>query len=368
MRVALDVGPLKPEPAGVGIYVRSLASALAGRLPAEDLVLIGRRPDASGLPDRRSLSRSPGAPYSLWALTSASRAARRAGTDVTHFTDGLVPLVRTGRTVLTVHDLSIVERWRDHRLVRLARVPFVLIAPRLADSVICDSQATADAVMRLTGTSARRIHVVPLAARPGFVPASNEAVAAVTARFGLERDRYILVPGTKEPRKNGARVIEAFSQLVASKAIDDDIVLAFAGGAGWRNARFDEALQASAAKRQIRSLGYVTDGDLGALMTGALAVSFVSLYEGFGLPVLEALACGAIIVTSDRSSLPEVAGDAAFLTDPTSTSSIADGLRLAIGLDAASRSARSSDGIAHAATFSWARTADETLAVYEQST
>jgi glycosyltransferase involved in cell wall biosynthesis len=361
MRVALDVGPVKAQPAGVGIYTRSLAVAMADLLDDGNLAFIGKRPDAAGLPEHvRTRTRAAKLPYPAWAELLGGVDARRAGGDVAHFTDGLVPVVRSGPTVVTVHDLSIVRHWRSHELHRLPRVPLVLAAPHLATRVIADSRATADELIRLAHVSARKIDVVMLAPRSGSEPATPEAISAALEGHNLVRHRYVLAPGTIEPRKNHYRLIRAFEDLIRRGEIDDDISLVVAGGQGWGSAPVVAAIDESPHASRIRRLGYVPDDDMAALMTGAGLVAYVSTYEGFGLPILEAMACGAPVVTSAVSSMPEAAGHAALLVDPYAIESIARGI--VDGL--ADREHLAGASIVHARMFSWARTAGETRDVY----
>ena len=362
MTIALDVGPLRTNPAGVGVYVRSLAQGLA-EIGRDDIVYIGLRADAEGLPAGvPSIERSARAPYPLWVELLASRAVSRSGADIAHFTDGLVPLLRRRPTVVTVLDLSLVREWRSHRVVRYPRIPLVLAAPRLATRVIAISQATADEVMRLTKTPASKIDVIPLAPRASARPMPDEAVAEVLGRMGLARGGYLLVPGTIEPRKNHVRVIAAFESLVARRAIPLDMQLVLAGGAGWRSDRALAAIAASPARERIKLLGYVAEDDLASLMTGAAAVVYASTYEGFGLPVLEAMACGAVVVTSNVSSMPEVAGGEGVLVDPFTASSIAAGILGALAAVTGSRER----ALARASRARWSTVAEQTAATYDR--
>jgi glycosyltransferase involved in cell wall biosynthesis len=361
MRVALDVGPVKAQPAGVGIYARSLAVAMADLLPEGELAFIGKRSDAAGLPQHiRTRTRAGKLPYPAWAELLAGVDARRVGAEVAHFTDGLVPVARAGPSVVTVHDLSIVRHWRSHQLHRLPRIPLVLAAPHLATRVIADSRATADELIRLAHVSARKIDVVMLGPRSGAAPATPEAIATAMDAYRLVRHRYVLAPGTLEPRKNHLRLIHAFEDLVRRSEIDADISLVVAGGQGWGSAPVVAAIDESPCASRIRRLGYVPDEDLAALMTGAGLVAYVSTYEGFGLPILEAMACGAPVVTSAVSSMPEAAGDAALLVDPYRIESIARGL---VG-GLAGREHLAEASVTHARMFSWAKTAFETLGIY----
>lgn len=365
MRVAFDVGPLRPEGAGVAMYVGSLATALAGVMPRDELAYIGHRPDAPAMAAGfRTLDRSARLPYPAWVETLAARDAKRAGADVVHYTDGLVPPIRHGRTIVTVLDLSIVRHWRAHRARRYPRIPLVLAAPHLADLVIVPSRATADEVMRLARVPAAKIEVIPLAARPGLAPAGDAEIERVLPGLGLRRRRYIVALGTIEPRKNHLALVRAFERLRADGHIDDDIELVIAGKPGWGHEPVLRAIAGSPATSRIRVLGYVPDRDLPALLTGAAVAAYVSLYEGFGLPVLEAMACGVPVVTSACSSMPEVAGDEAFLVGPDDPADIARGLGDAIGLPADARAAMGYRLIRQARRLDWATTARATAALY----
>lgn len=359
MRVAFDVGPVKSQPAGVGLYATALSTALSAVLPNESLVLIGRRPDAANLPAGvESRGRAAGVPYPAWIELSSARDAKRAGADITHYSDGLAPLVRHGRTVLAVHDLSAFRLWRSHPVRRWARIPLVLGSPHLADLVLVPSKATADEVIRWTRLPARRIEVVPYAPQADARQATSEEVAGVTARLGLAPHRYILALGTIEPRKNHVRVIAAFEDLVRRRALDDDVRLVIAGRAGWRSEPVEAAIEASAVRSRIDRLGYVPGEALAALVTGAGAAIYVSTYEGFGLPVVEAMACGAPIVTSNVSSMPEVAGDASFLVNPFDVNDIARALADVFAASAAERREIGERSRAHASRFTWSAAAE----------
>jgi glycosyltransferase involved in cell wall biosynthesis len=363
VKVAFDVGPLKARPAGVGVYVRSLANALHARADV-DLRLVGRRPDATGLPAASS-HRSARVPYSIWNQVVAPLDVRRQHPDLVHFTDGLVPLVRMCPTVVTVLDLSLVRLWRTHRVVRYPRIPLILAAPRLADRIIVPSRATADDVMRLTGAAAGKIDIIPLAAR-SIQPANARRDTDILASVGLRPGRFILIPGTVEPRKNGLRVIEAFEHL-AKRPDMSDTMLVLAGALGWGSHSIVARATDSVVNDRIRILGYVDDAVMSTLAGAAAFVAYVSLGEGFGLPVLEALTTGAIIVTSDRSSLPEVAGEAAILVDPSQVNAIAAGFAAAVDMSPDDRAKMSSAAIRRAAMFSWDLTAQLSVETYRRA-
>jgi glycosyltransferase involved in cell wall biosynthesis len=369
MRVAFDVGSVRARPTGVGVFGASAATALAAELEPHELALIGRRRDAEGLPTGVVVRGRPTwLPYVPWVELQSALDARRVGADLVHYTDGVVPVVRSGRTVLSVHDLSVVAEWRSHPVRRYARIGFVLASPALADLIVAPSRATADELVRLTRTPASKIELVPYAPQQSIRPATESEVAEVTRRHGLTAGSYVLGLGTLEPRKNHLRLVEAFSRLALSGRLPRDATLVLAGGLGWRHESILAAIESSPVRPRINRLGYVPASDLPALLTGAGAVAYPSTYEGLGLPVLEALACGAPTVTSNVSSLPEVGGSAAILVDPFSVDAIADGIVEAWRAGVTDRARVAAAGRAHAGTFTWQRVARELVDIYRKLT
>lgn len=266
--------------------------------------------------------------------------------------------------VMTIHDLA---AWRLPQLVsRRSRffASFVLtrLLPRV-DRIIADSHSTArDLGERVPGVAAR-IRVVHLGVDPRFAPASAQAIEACRRQLGLP-SQYLLYLGQLKPEKNLSRLLEAYSILYGRYADTPPLVLA---GIPYRGA---ETILRQARKlhleQQVLFLGFVLDETLPALLTGAQVFVYPSLYEGFGLPVLEAMACGTPVVTSNCSSLPEVAGETAVLVDPASSEAIADGILCL--LDNASRRRRLAEqGLLRARTFRWADTARQTLQVYREA-
>lgn len=363
MTVAFDVGPLGPRPAGVGVYASSLATALAAMDSPIGFAVIGRRPDAVlDLEDTRVATRKAG-PYLAWVQTQAMADAKRVNAQLTHFSDGVVPLRRRLPVILAVHDMSVVTMPRAHPRRRWARLPLVMLSPRLARRVIVPSIATADEVMRVCGVSSRRIVVSPYASHRQLGPASPDEIDRVTRRHALAPGSFVLAVGTVEPRKNHLRLIKAFEVAVKMHAIPDSVELAIAGNLGWKFSDVLGAIEESPVRDRIRVLGFVDDEDLAGLMSGAMCVAYVSIYEGFGLPIVEALACGASTLISNVSSMPEVGGDAALYVDPFDIQSIAAGLGRAfeIGQDPGPTMERS---LKQAAKFSWRRAASEVMDTY----
>ncbi len=257
--------------------------------------------------------------------------------------------------VVTIHDLSVIRLPGSHPISRLAIVPFVVRAARTARLVFVPSRATADEVRRLLHVPVERIVVVPHAARAST---STDADPEALSALGVEPDGYVLSLGTIEPRKNHVRLLAAFERVAASHR---DLRLVIVGAPGWRGGAFERALARSPVRDRVVLAGRQTDGAVAALLSSCAVMAYPSLHEGFGLPVLEAMAAGAPVVTSARSSLPEVAGGAAVLVDPTDVDSIADGI-----LDAMDRRDELiAAGRARASTRTWLDVGRETLAAYE---
>jgi glycosyltransferase involved in cell wall biosynthesis len=327
--VGIDVSALRQTQAGTARYIRGLL----GGLEQTDVDL---HPFSFGGPGRlTALARDAG-----WYPVALPLAARREGVAVLHCPTFRGPLRASVPLVVTVHDLAVLRhpdafnRWT--RAYSRTVVPLVV---RAARRIISGSRFTASELHSLLAVSTERIVVIPYGTGPPFEPAG-----------AAEDGDYVLCVGTLEPRKNLPRLVEAFA-----RAKLDGCELRIVGSAGWGNIQL--------AGERVRWLGRVPDDELARLYRGARCVAYVSLYEGFGLPVLEALACSAPVVAADIPPLREVAGDAAVYVDPLDPDTIAAGLREAV---------RRRDGLAKAGPerarmFSWKRAAEETVAVYRDA-
>jgi glycosyltransferase involved in cell wall biosynthesis len=267
--------------------------------------------------------------------------------------------------VVTVHDLTCLlfpefHPWDRRMLFHLS----VRRATRLADAIIVPSAATGRDLAARFPPAAAKIRVVPHAADERFVPLPPEDCLPVLARHGLPHGDYLLFVGNVEPRKNLVALIEAYGRM--RKIIPRAPRLAIAGGAGWKNQAIHDAARTSPSTADIRFLGHVPDADLPLLVNGAVAFVYPSLYEGFGLPPLEAMACGTPVITSNRSSLPEVVGDAALVVDPYDRGALADAMARVVS-DATLRDDLRARGLARAQRYSWDETARRTIAVYEEA-
>jgi glycosyltransferase involved in cell wall biosynthesis len=288
--------------------------------------------------------------------------------DIFHGTDNLLPYLRSCRTVFTLHDL--IFRLYPATHTRLNRWFLTLMMPfflRRADHVIADSAASAQDAMRLYNLDPQRTTVIHAGVNPSFRPVTDgQAHERVRAQYGLPQ-RFVLSVGTIEPRKNLSTLLRAFAMLPTATATDHDTKLVIVGKKGWLYQQTLDLVDALDLTGRVHFTGFVTDDDLPVVYSMSDLFVYPSLYEGFGLPVLEAMACGAPVITSNVSSLPEVAGEDAILVDPLDV----DGLKAALLhllQNEALRLSLRERGIVRAARFTWQHTAQKTLDLYSQLT
>jgi len=300
----------------------------------------------------------------LWTHLRLSLEMLSAPPDVLFVPAHVLPLVHPRRSVVTVHDLGYRHEPQAHRpLDRLYLDISTRYNARAASHVIADSAATKRDLAQLYGTDPQRIAVVPLGVDELFQPVTDPArLAAVCAKYGLPGD-YLLYVGTLQPRKNLVRLVEAWAQICnLQSAICNKLVLA--GKRGWLYEEIFATVRKLGLEGRVLFPGYVPEEDLPALLSGATAFVLPSLYEGFGLPVLEAMACGTPVIAANVSSLPEVVGDAGLLVDPLDSDALAATMQRLVQ-DAALGEDLRQRGLARARLFSWPRSAQETLAVLE---
>lgn len=370
MRVSIDVSPAVNGKAGLGRYAASLTAALVAQHPTEvhlfaNVTPGGRWPAALAALPRTSVR----AGYKFWRLAVLMGHLSGMAWDrllphpaVFHATEHLLIPLRSARTVLTVHDLIYRLFPQHHKRLNYWYLNLaMLLYVRRADHIIAVSEATKRDLMRLYGTPEHKVTVIYEAPAPCFASPSPAQVAEVRSRYGLP-ERYLLTVGTIEPRKNLARLVEA---LAALRRDDPALRLVIVGARGWLTGGFERAIERFGQQEAVICLGYVPDDDLPALYGGATVSVLASLYEGFGLPVLEAMACGAPVACSATSSVGEIAGHAALTFDPADGEAIVAALRRLLA-DADLREALRQRGLARAAEFSWQRAARETWEVYEQ--
>lgn len=370
MTIYIDISAAVHRRAGLGRYAESLTRALIPHLPGALTLFYNREQGIEPLPDLEHVpSRTIALGYKPWRmLVWAGQLARLPfnrlvpGATLFHATEHLLMPFNNIPTVLTVHDLIFRHLPEHHK--PLNRWYLNLTLPhycRRADHVIAVSEATRRDLINAYHIPPEKITVIHEAADPSFQPPSPEAIETARARYHLP-ERYFLHIGTIEPRKNLARLLHAWAPLYQSGAAPP---LVFVGKRGWLTADFDAALEASPTRDAVLFTGYVSNADLPAVCAAATALVFPTLYEGFGLPPLEAMACGTPVACSNTSSLPEVVGDAALTFDPLDDNAMADALRR-IASDAGLRADLRERGLRQAAKFSWDRAARETIALYKQ--
>jgi glycosyltransferase involved in cell wall biosynthesis len=323
MRAAIDVSPLALSRAGTARYLRELLPRLSG----VDVVQLG-----FGGPGRVTAAVRD----AVWYPLGLPRRVRQAHPDLLHCPTFRAPSRPPVPLVLTVFDLAVLRHPESfNRWTRTYSRLFVPRAVHAADAVIAISEFTKRELVELLDVAPERVRVIPLASGGEFGP---DGAAA--------EGEYVLAVGTLEPRKNLARLAEGARQA--------GLELRVVGARGWGGVHADGT--------GVRWLGEVPDAELASLYRGALCVAYPSLYEGFGLPVLEAMACGAPVVTSRGGATEEVASGAAVLVDPADAGSIAEGLQEAIGR----RDELARLGLERASGYSWDRVAEQTLEVYRE--
>jgi glycosyltransferase involved in cell wall biosynthesis len=283
--------------------------------------------------------------------------------DVFYSPDFVLPPTRHAtRTLLTVHDLSYLH-YPEHFVPKLVRYLERSVSRSVdrADWVFADSEATRSDLIAHLGAPAGKVEVLYSGVDPRFSEEKEPGESEhLRARYGLTAGSYILSVGTIQPRKNYVRLIQAFAQLQTHNSANKQLVVA--GGRGW----LYEEIFAEAEKHgdRVRILGFVDETDLPALYRNAALFVFPSLYEGFGLPVLEAMASGVPVICSNVSSLPEVAGDAALLVDPLNIEGLSEAMMRALE-DPDLRHKMVARGLAQASRFTWARAARHLLGTFD---
>lgn len=370
--IGIDYTAAYEQGAGIGRYVRELIAALAAHDPQTPyrLFVAGAR--------RRCLPPEPGPNFTwfptritpLWFArlwhrlqlplpveTFTGRVALFHATDFT-----LPPTLNRTRTLLTVHDLSFVRTPETASPVLKAYLDQVVPrSVRRAAHVLADSQATKDDLVELYGTPPDKITVLLSGIQADFGRVTDEvARKAVRQRYNIPEQPYLVSVGTVQPRKNYARLVAALAALGPAFA---DVHLVIAGGRGWLDSPIFQAVADYGLAERVHFTGFVRDEDLPALYSAATCLAFPSLYEGFGFPVLEAMACGTPVLTSNISSLPEVAGDAALLVDPYDVEAMAEALRRLL-TDETLRASLVRQGYEQVRRFTWARAAEQLSGIY----
>jgi glycosyltransferase involved in cell wall biosynthesis len=367
MRVGLDAIPLVAAKTGIGHYTEALSAWLAGTHPDHSYELISPfefsynpRDYPVNLTKRFTPVRGI---LRKWWLVGLPALLQMSPLDVFHGTNYCIPLWAPCPTVVTIHDLSLFTHSTTHESDNVSRgkrrVPLMA---RRASMIIAPSEWTRSEITAHLGIRPENVRVIHEAARESMKPISRADSQHVLDKHGIS-DKYILYVGTIEPRKNLLTLVQAYDELLRTTRRREKLVVC--GGRGWLDDQVFKMVAELGLSDMIGFTGYVDDADLPALYSQAEVFVYPSLYEGFGLPPLEAMACGTCVVTSDTSSLPEVVGDAGLKVPARDWRALAATLARLLD-DPAERGHFEEIGIARAATFSWERAAHETQSVYDE--
>jgi glycosyltransferase involved in cell wall biosynthesis len=369
MLLGFDATTIRGNKTGVGYYSARLLERLTSVGGAENpideiLVLSNRKLDLAPVPRCRLVQEGRFPLRAVWMQGVLPLLIERLRPDLCHFTNFLGPYFTKAPYVVTFHDMTLellpqCHTWRKRLLTR-ALSPEIARGARL---IITPSESAKRDLSRLFRIPGGKIRAIPHAPDSQFYPRRDrESLERLEKRYTV-RAPYVLYLGTLEPRKNLKRAIVAFSRI-SSRYPEHRFYLA--GELGWRSKELLETLAAASSRERIARLGYVAEEDLAALYSNADLFVYPSLYEGFGFPVVEAMACGAPVLTSNTSSLAEIADGAALLVEPEEVEAIAEAMDRALGNERERERLRLA-GLARARSFSWERTTRETLRVYEEA-
>jgi glycosyltransferase involved in cell wall biosynthesis len=388
MHIGIDYTAAAWQGAGIGRYSRELIRAIVAQGAAHRYSLFyaagGLAPDSPYIADLRQLCDTntnlrrvpiPLSPRRLTQLWQRLRAPLpvellTGRLDLLHAPDFVLPPTRA-RTLVTIHDLSFLvhPECAEPSMVRYLTdaVPRGL---RRANVILADSQATRNDLARLLAINPARVELVYPGVSPHFCPMPAETTAPVRRKLGLP-DHFVLFVSTLEPRKNLVRLLEAFAQVVQNDDLNRqspiaNLHLVIAGRRGWLYEDIFAAIDRLQLRERVQLLDYVHDKDLPALYNLAAVFAYPSIYEGFGIPPLEALACGTPTIVADNSSLPEVVADAAVLVSAEDVGSIASGIAQVV-LDAELRARLQTAGPAQARKFTWEQAAKQVIACYQRA-
>jgi glycosyltransferase involved in cell wall biosynthesis len=368
MLIGFEASALHGHKSGVGYYTENMMSSVMKAAPEHRYVLFSNRdirPDWRQLGSEVVYDRRFFPVRAVWMQAALPMALRDVSPDVCHFTNYLAPLACHCPYVVTIYDMTVFVTPKYHNLKKLVldRTLIPRVARR-ADAIITVSNSARNDILRYLKVSNDKVHVITGGVSSDFRPVTDtDKLNEVTARYQL-RLPFFLYVGTIEPRKNLCRLVQAFANL-KQRGLPHKLVIV--GQTGWHFAPVFEEVKRLGLTSEVVFTGYVPFEDLPALYSLAEVMVFPSLYEGFGLPVLEAMACGTPVITSRSSSLVEVAQDAALLVNPLSVQEIADALHT-LHYQPKLREELRQRGLRRAARFTWGATARATLDVYERVT
>ena len=354
MRVGFDATAVPDRPVGAGNYIVELAKALAASGSDAHITVFHRRSAFDFF--YRSWQRL------IWEQTMLPSQVRRHNLDILHSPHYTMPTRSTSKSVVTFHDCTFFLYPEFHTLPkRFFFRNMMKISAKRSDAIIAVSESTRNDAMRLLKVSSEKVWTIPLGVSDAFRPLSEiDGVEQLINKHNLP-DEFLLYVGALEPRKNLVSMIEAY-ELLLEEGYSLDLVMV--GPLGWMYQDVLEKISSSDHKSRIHRLGYVSAEELVKIYNLAKALVYIPIYEGFGLPVLEAMSCGTPVLASNTSSIPEIAGNAATLVEPTDVEEIHSAIVSTLS-DEHMRERKIREGLKKAAEFTWQRTAESTIAVYE---
>ena len=380
MKLILSIDAVRFPLTGIGRYTYELARKLADEAPGLDLRLMSGSRFVDVLPAetsasnpahngstviraRRWLQRNSAivSAHRAWLSHRQSHALRRHPDAIFHGPQFYLPPFE-GKSVVTIHDLSVFSWAHCHPGARARMMQREIIkSVGRASMVLTDSEYTRQEVSAFFSLPPEAVRAIPLASAACFRPHTRSELDAVLAGLGLRAEGYCLYSGTIEPRKNLGVLLDAYSRMPGPVRAQFPLILC--GYQGWESAELHARIQNAETEGWVRYLGYLSSAALPAVFAGARLFAFPSLYEGFGLPVLEAMASGVPVVCSNSSSLPEVAGQAALMCAPDNVDELSELLQRGL-VDEEWRTQARALGLEQAARFSWAQCARQTAAAY----
>lgn len=387
MKIAFDCSLVPDESGGIGQYSRNLARALS-RIDKENSYTLyilypvlkritrpsARKVDLPNEGNFKVVFKDIPVPFQLFRYLQGPilpQSFKDYGlgeieADVVHSNTFCVPSFRDKKKklIVTVYDLTVLTHPECHRKANIRHcLDGIKDAIKYADAIIAISESTRADLVNYLDAPPGLITVTHLAAAGDLRPVEDpEVLKSARLKYSLP-ERYVLFVGSNEPRKNIKTLLEAYASLPAG--IKNEFPLVIAGGKGWLNSDIPGVVKRLGIETSVRFAGYIGKDDMSAVYSGASVFAYPSLYEGFGLPILEAMSCGAPVITSNVSSMPEVAGDAARLVTPTDTEELGEALRALLSDEGLRKNMRQK-GRERASKFSWERCARETLALYRK--
>ena len=350
---------------GIGSYIQNLISALPEIRSSHTFSILASPDDLRRIvcPEDWSRHSTPYKLYSLGELTLLGRQARKLGADVLHEPHYTLPMGLKGRSVVTIHDLIHLKMPQFFSQAQRAYARIVIgHAVRHAGAVIVDSQKTKDDLLEMFTVKEQDIAVIHLGVRPMFRRLEDRTIVErFTSAAGLKRP-YVLYVGNVKPHKNIPTLLRAFAQIRAQR---DDLELVFVGASCKEERSLAESAQRLGIIGAVRDLHHVSDEELICAYNGAEVLVLPSLYEGFGYPVLEAMSCGTPTVVSTAGSLPEIAGIASLMVDPSRPDQLAEAI-LSVVRDPEMKRDLIAKGRINVQRFSWRATAGKTVDIYEK--